>query len=150
MGAAPSNSGSSALGPVRAGVGAPLFHAAWLFALGIEISHFVWLRPAYLLIALAPVACLCVIAAYRTQRAAWLPVAFLWCLLGAWCAATQPQPAPSPVLAPLSDGLMRTVEGTIISSGPVREEVAQNVDEAISTAQTQRLDLDISSVEVVT
>ena len=56
MGAEPSNFGSSALGPVRAGVGVPLFHAAWLFALGIVIAHFVWLRPAYLLIALAPVA----------------------------------------------------------------------------------------------
>jgi len=150
MGAAPSNSGSSALGPVRTGVGAPLFHAAWLFALGIVISHFVWLRPAYLLMAVAPVALLCAIAAVRTQRAAWLPLAFLWCLLGAWCADMQPQPAPSPALAPLSNGLMRAIEGTIISAGPIREEVAQDVDEGSSTAQTQRLDLDISSVEVVT
>lgn len=150
MGAVPSNSGSSAPGPVRAGVGAPLFHAAWLFALGIVISHFIWLRPAYLLIALAPVALLCAVAAVRAQRAAWLPLAVLWCLLGAWCAEMQPQPAPSPALAPLSDGLMRTVEGTIISAGPMREEVAQDVDEDSSTTPTQRLDLEVSSVEVVT
>lgn len=150
MGAAPSNSGFSALGPVRAGVGAPLFHAAWLFALGIVISHFVWLRPAYLLLALAPVAFLCAIAALRTQRTAWLPLAFLWCLLGAWCGDMQQQPAPSPALASLSDGLVRTVEGTIISAGPVRGEVAQDVDEGNDTTQEQRLDLNISSVEVVT
>ena len=45
---------------------------------------------------------------------------------------------------------MRTVEGTIISAGPMREEVAQDVNEGSATALTQRLDLEISSVEVVT
>lgn len=122
MEAAPSNSGPSTLGPVRAGVGVPLFHAAWLFALGIVIAHFVWVRPAYLLVALAPVAFLCTIAAVRAQRVAWLSLAFLWCLLGAWCGEMQPQPAPAPALAALSDGLMRTVEGTIINAGPMRKE----------------------------
>ncbi|HMG88113.1 MAG TPA: ComEC/Rec2 family competence protein [Terracidiphilus sp.] len=149
MEAAPSNSGS-APGPVRAGVGVPLFHAAWLFALGIVLCHFVWLRPAYLLIALAPVAFLCAIAGVRAQRAAWLPLAFLWCLLGAWCAEMQPQPAPSPALAVLSDGLMRTVEGTIVSAGPIHGELEEDVNEGNDTAQMQRLDLAISSVEVVT
>jgi hypothetical protein len=96
MGAVPSKSGSTAPGPGRTGVGAPLFHAAWLFALGIVIAHFAWLRPAYLLLALAPVAFLCALAAVRAQRAAWLSLAFLWCLLGAWCAEMQPQPAPAP------------------------------------------------------
>ena len=150
MSAAPSNSGSSAPGPLRAGVGVPLFHAAWLFALGIVTAHFIWLRPAHVLIGLAPVASLCVIAALRAQRAVWLPLGILWCLLGAWCAEMQPQPAPSPSLAALSDGLVRTVEGTIISAGSLREEVAQNLDEGNDATQTQRLDLDISSVEVVT
>ncbi len=150
MEAAPSNSGPSTLGPVRAGVGVPLFHAAWLFALGIVIAHFVWVRPAYLLVALAPVAFLCTIAAVRAQRVAWLSLAFLWCLLGAWCGEMQPQPAPAPALAALSDGLMRTVEGTIINAGPMRKEAEQNVEEGNDTAQTQRLDIRISSVEVVT
>jgi competence protein ComEC len=149
MEAAPSNSGS-APGPVRAGVGVPLFHAAWLFALGIVIAHFVWLRPAYLLISLSPVSFLCAIAAVRAQRAAWLPVAFLWCLLGAWCAEMQPQPAPSPALAALSDGLLRTVEGTIVNAGQIHGELEQDVNEGNDATQTQRLDLSISSVEVVT
>ncbi len=149
MEAAPSNSGPSTLGPVRAGVGAPLFHAAWLFALGIVIAHFSWLRPAYLLVALAPVAFLCVIAAMRAQRAAWLPLAFLWCLLGSWCGEMEPQPAPAPTLAALSDGLVRTVEGTIVNAGPRRKEVMQNVDDGNDTAPTQRLDLDIANVEYV-
>src|SRR5579863_723980 len=136
MEAAPSNLGSSVLGPVRAGVGVPLFHAAWLFALGIVLSHFVWLHPAYLLIALCPAMFLCVGAAWWAQRAVWLPLALLWCLLGAWCAEMQPQPAPSSQIAGLSDGLVRTVEGTILNAGPVRAESMQDVMEGGETAQS--------------
>ena len=150
MGAAPSNSGSSAPGPVRAGVGAPLFHAAWLFALGIAISHFVWLRPAYLLVALVPVALLCAIAGVRAQRLTWLPVALLWCLMGAWCAEMQLQPAPSAGLVAASDGLVRTVEGRIIHAGALRAEVEQDVNGGDIAVQSQRLDVAISSIEVVT
>ena len=130
MEAEPGNSGPPAFRPVWAGVGVPLFHAAWLFALGIVVAHAIWLRPAYLLIALIPLGILCGIAALRAQRIAWLPLAALWCLLGAWCAEMQPQPAPAPALAALSDGLVRTVEGTVIDAGPVRGELEQNVEEA--------------------
>ena len=149
MEAEPRNFGPNTLRPASNGVGVPLFHAAWLFALGIVVADFVWLRPAYLLIALIPVAILCGIAALRAQRIVWFPLAALWCLLGAWCAEMQPQPAPAPALATLSDGLVRTVEGTIVDAGPVRKELEQNVDEAQSTAETQRLDVRIASVEAV-
>ncbi len=150
MEAKPRNFGPNTLRPASNAVGVPLFHAAWLFALGIVVADFIWLRPAYLLIALAPVAVLCGIAVLRAQRIAWLPLALLWCLMGAWCAEMQPQPAAAPVLAALSDGLARDVEGTIIDAGPVRGELEQNVDEAQSTAPTQRLDVRVASVEVVT
>jgi competence protein ComEC len=150
MEAEPGNSGPPAFRPVWAGVGVPLFHAAWLFALGIVVAHFVWLRPAYLLIALISLGILCGIATLRSQRIVCLPLAALWCLLGAWCATMQPQPAPAPALAALSDGLVRTVEGTVIDAGPVRGELEQNVEEAANAAPTQRLDLRISDVEVVT
>jgi competence protein ComEC len=150
MEAEPSNFGPTTLRLAATGVGIPLFDAAWLFALGVVVADFIWLRPAYLLIALVPVAILCGVAALRAQRIAWLPLAALWCLLGAWCAEMQPQPAPAPALAELSDGLIRTVEGTITDAGPVRGEVEQNVDEAQNTAPTQRLDVRIASVEVVT
>ena len=39
----------------------------------------------------------------------------------------EPQPAPAPVLATLSDGLLRTVEGTVIDAGPVRGEIEEDV-----------------------
>jgi competence protein ComEC len=126
MEAEPRNFGPTTLRPASNAVGVPLFHAAWLFALGIVVADFIWLRPAYLLIALFPVSILCGIAALRAQRIAWAPLAVLWCLLGAWCAEMQPQPAAAPALAALSDGLVRNVEGTIVDAGPMREEVEQD------------------------
>jgi hypothetical protein len=99
---------------------APLFHAAWLFAVGIAVTHWVWLRPGLVLAAMAPVTVLCGLAVLRAQRIAWLPLATLWCLLGAWCALMEPQPAPAPALASLSDGLLRSMEGTVVDSGAVK------------------------------
>lgn len=135
--------------PFSVGVGVPLFHAAWLFALGIVVAHYAWLRPGYLLIALPALAVLCGLAVFRAQRIAWLALSFLFCLLGAWCAEMQPQPAPEPAIAALSDGLVRTVEGTITDAGTVRSEHEENTDEPYSTETTQRLDVRVSSIEVV-
>ena len=92
----------------------PLFHAAWIFALGIAATQFVYLRPSWLLLALAPIALLGAIAAFRTQRVAWLPLSAMGLLLGIWCAEMEPHPAPAPQLAAASDGLMRTIEGTVV------------------------------------
>jgi competence protein ComEC len=128
----------------------PLFHAAWLFACGIATAHSIAQRPSFVLIALCAVAALCVFAAFRALRIAWLPLAVLWVFLGAWCAEMEPHPAPSPALAELSDGLLRTVEGDVIGTGPVRAELEQNLDAASSVAPSQRIDLRVSSVEAVT
>ena len=129
----------------------PLFYAAWLFAAGIALTRALWIRPSFLLLALAPVATLCGLAAFRAQRILWLPVGVLWCLLGAWCAEMEPLPAPSPTVDALSDGLLRTVKGTIVSAGPLRRETEQSVDEPASAAQpTQRVDLRVSTIEKVT
>jgi competence protein ComEC len=127
----------------------PLFHAAWLFALGIVVASRLWLRPSLVLIALALVAALCGVAAIRAQRIAWLPLAVLWLLLGAWCAEMEPHPAPAPRLAALSDGLLRTVEGTVVETGPVRTQTEQNVGEPVATAPSQRVDLRVATLEVV-
>jgi competence protein ComEC len=151
-------SGQAIASPAGLGPGAgplPLFHAAWLFAVGIVLAHWLWLRPSLVLVALGLLAVLCGVAALRAQRIAWLPLAVLWLLLGAWCAWMEPQPAPAPALAALSDHLLRTVEGTVVDAGPVRGEIEQNLDEpdAIQNpAQrpSQRIDLRVSSLEVVT
>jgi competence protein ComEC len=133
----------------QAGVGAPLFHAAWLFAVGIGIAHYIWLRPAWLLLSLVPVSILCGLAAIRAQRLIWVPVGVLWLILGVWCAEIQPQPAPEPALAALSNGLMRTVEGTVIDAGPIRNEPLIESGEMSAEGPSQRLDLRVSSVEFV-
>jgi len=150
---------STGMGGLSAGMGpVPLFHAAWLFAVGVAATEWFWLPPSLVLVALAPVAVLCSVAAIRAQRIAWLPVGVLWLLLGAWCTEIEPQPAPAPAVAALSDGLLRTVEGTVVDAGPVRGEIDQSLidqddqGEPAEPAQqlAQRIDLGVSSLEVVT
>jgi competence protein ComEC len=129
----------------------PLFHTAWLFALGITAAKFFYLRPSWLLIALALSAVLCGIAAFRSQRIAWFPLASIWVILGCWCAEMEPHPAPAPHLAALSDGLLRTVEGTVTKASPVRAEEEQSLDPAeAATALSQTIDLQVASLEDVT
>jgi competence protein ComEC len=133
-----------------AATAAPLFHAAWLFALGIVVARWMWLRPAWVLLAIFIIAALCALAAARAVNIVMLPMALLWPLLGAWCAEMEPHPAPSPTLAALSDGLLRTLEGTVVDAGPVRTELEQNVDEPAVSSPSQRLDVRVENLEVVT
>ncbi len=151
-------SGQTPNSPASAGLSAvPLFHAAWIFAAGIAATHWFWLCPSFVLIALVLFAILCGLAAFRAQRIVWLPLSVLWFLLGAWCAWMEPHPAPAPALSTLSDGLLRIVEGTVVDAGPVRGELEQNLndqdsaDPSIPSPQpAQRIDLRVSSLEVVT
>ena len=134
----------------------PLFHAAILFAMGIALAHWFWLQPSLLLVALGIIAILTGAAALRARRIVWAPLAILWCTLGAWCALMEAHPAPAPALAMLSDGLLRTVEGTVVDAGTIRTETEQGLnddapaDENPATELTQRIDLEVSSLETVT
>ncbi len=134
----------------------PLFHAAWLFAAGIAATHFLWLRPWLLLAAMIPTAILCCVSAFKAQRMLWLPLAVLWALLGAWCGLMEPWPAPAPQVASFSDGLMRTLEGTVVDAGPVRSQIDQDVNDDGSygpkpeAEPTQRVDVQLSSLEEAT
>ena len=108
----------------------PLFHAAWLFAAGIVVASRVWLRPRWCWCCWRWLLRCAALRRFVRSASCGLPLAVLWLLLGAWCAEMEPHPAPAPELAALSDGLMRTVEGTVVDAGPVRTELEQNVDEA--------------------
>ena len=146
----PTTPGPAVSSPAFAGLERiPLFHAAWLFAAGIVLTQAGWLRPSGVLIALALVAALCCIAAFRALRIVWIPVAVLWCLLGVWCAEMEPHPAPAPAVIALSDGLLRTVEGTVTDAAPVRSETVENIDEPAIDGPSQRIDLRVSSIEFV-
>jgi len=154
-----SNSGPVTYAPASLGLTAvPLFHAAWIFASGIVLAHWIWVSPSYLLVALILFAVFCAIAALRASRVTWLPLAALWLALGAWCAEMEPYPAPAPALAALSDNLLRTVDGTVLDAGPVRAEVEPKMndqddadpDRAAESQPSQRIDLRVSSLEVVT
>lgn len=148
----PSSSGATAARPDTV----PLFHAAWLFAVGIAVAHWLYLRPSLVLAALAAMAILCGISALGAQKIMWLPLAALWCLLGAWCGLMEPQPAPAAEVASLSDGLMRRLEGTVVDIAPVRNESEQNVnddhadDVVVESEPTQRIDVQVSSLEEAT
>ncbi|HWA94619.1 MAG TPA: ComEC/Rec2 family competence protein [Terracidiphilus sp.] len=135
---------------LRAGT-MPLFHAAWLFASGAVVAHLLWLRPSWLLCGLMPVVALWILATYRAERIAWVPMAAAWLLLGAWCAEMEPQPAPAPQLAALSDGLIREVEGTVVSAQAVRNGTASDDDDLNSDKDTpsQRIDVQLSRAEFV-
>jgi competence protein ComEC len=131
--------------------------------LGITVAHFVYLRPSWVLLALAPIAAVCALTALKAQRIAWLPLAVMGLLLGICCAEMEPHPAPAPQLAAASDGLMRTVEGTIVDAGPIRNEaetfpvetnpetpwLANEGSSHPLNSTSQSLDLRVSSAEVI-
>ena len=129
----------------------PLFHAAWLFAAGIVLAHGLWLRPSLVLIAISLVAALSILAAFRAPRIALAagrrPPVVAW----RRCSETQPHPALAQPLASLSDGLLRSVEGTVIDASPLRTEIIQNLSDPAPTEQpSQRVDLRLSTLEQIT
>jgi competence protein ComEC len=146
---APASFGPLTAAPRAARAGVPLFHAAWLFAIGIALSSAFWIRSGPLVLSLVIAAAASIAAALRAQRISWLPLAALWLLLGAWCAEMEPHPAPQPQLFALSNGLLRDVEGTVIDAGLVRNESDQDVNEGDSVAPAQRIDLRLSKIEFV-
>jgi competence protein ComEC len=129
--------------------GTPLLHAAWLFAAGIALSHLVWLRPGVQFAGLLAMMALCVWIAFAALRLRWLGLGALWILLGLWCAQMQPAPAPSPNLLNASDGLLRTVEGTIADAGLLRTEVMQSESGSTTEEPSQRIDMRLTSLEIV-
>ncbi len=118
----------------------PLFHAAWLFAAGIVVSRAgSGCGPALLLIALALVRH-CVLW-QRCARSAlpgcrWRRCGFCWARgAGRWSRT----PRAAPALAALSDGLLRTVEGTVVDAAArahrARAKCGRGFDHAADSAR---------------
>jgi competence protein ComEC len=151
--------------PYNPAVLIPLFYAALLFIAGILIAHYQYLRPSYLLATLLPLVLIAGLAIFKAPELSWLPIAAIWIILGAWAAETEPQPAPSPQIAALTDGLLRTVEGVITAAGPLRPQTQEAENNATGEAeddpdfagsattphqQIQQVDLELSAAEIVT
>ena len=142
----------------------PLFYAAIFFLAGIVFARFVYLRPGLLLVSLLPMAGTATLTIFKAPRLIWLPMACVWMMLGAWSAEMEQLPAPNPAVLRLSDGLLRTVEGTVTDAGPMRQidvveegdtkEGPEDSEPHAATAEggklAQRLDLQLTSAEVVT
>jgi competence protein ComEC len=126
---------------------APFFHAAWLFAAGILLSHWFWWRPGWLLLALLLLALLFLIALWRARRMMLPVLAIFVCLLGALSAELEPQPAPSSTISDFSDGLLRTVEGTVVSVSPLRDSSAIDSAAPEINATSQRVDIQVAAIE---
>jgi competence protein ComEC len=142
-------SGKSSAAPKFAGADAiPLSLAACLFALGIIATQHGYVPAARILASITALIILCVIASLRAQRVAWIAMSLVWVLLGAWCAEMEPQPSPVPALLALSDGLMRTVEGTVTNAGPIRSQIDQGIGEPGAELPSQSIDLHLASIEV--
>jgi len=137
----------------------PLFHAALLFGLGVVCAHACWFRPGFVLVGVLAAATLTVLAACRALRIVALPLALLWVLLGVICAQLEPHPAQASALTSLSDNLLRVVEGTVVESGPIRNELVESLEPRAVPASlppaplppvpTQQVDVRISGLEVV-
>ncbi|MFC5863715.1 ComEC/Rec2 family competence protein [Acidicapsa dinghuensis] len=140
----------------------PLFYAALLYMAGIVLAHLHYFRPGLLLASLAPIVAAAAISISKAPRIVWLPIAALWFVLGLWSAETEPEPAANPVILSYSDGLLRTVEGSIVNAEPIRNnridpsiidpslQDSDSTSEPASNSQrTQQVDLAISSVEAI-
>ena len=141
----------------------PMFYAALCFLAGIIAVRLHPLRASFLLIGVLLLAVTALIAIWKAPRMTWTVVALLWTVLGAWSAEMQPSPSPNPVVIQLADGLLRTVEGTVVDAGPMRTAEQDEDDDTDSgegaasgrgfreaTGAIQRLDLQLTAAETVT
>ncbi len=132
---------------------APLFYAAVLFAAGVFLAQIFYLRPGGLLAAVLLLAAVSLWSAIRVPRLGWLPLCLLWIGLGLWTSETAVQPTPSQPVRALQDGLLRTVEGTVVSAEPPAAETdGSSGQQAGSEAQggaSQTFDLRLTRAEQI-
>ena len=132
---------------------APLFYAAILFVAGVFLAQVFYLRFGGLLAALLLLAAVSIWSAIQVPRLGWLPLSLLWICLGFWTSETAVQPAPSQPVRALQDGLLRTVEGTVVSAEPLTAETEESSGQQAGVeAQgraSQTFDLRLTSAEQI-
>lgn len=128
----------------------PLFHAAWLFAIGIFLQSHVYFPLGNLIAILVLVFLVAVLAAWHVPRWTVVSAGLLWCILGYFCAAIEPAPSPHMQMLGMADGLIRTVDGEVTHIGNVRTEKVIDEEENSHIEQRLSIDLQVRRVEQVT
>lgn len=105
-------------------VAAPSLFAALSFSAGILFSRLTWSLPSLLLVALLAALILEIVTILKAPRMAWITIALVYTLLGAFCAEVAPAVNPQQNLALLADNSQRAMEGRIVRLGPVRSVVS--------------------------
>ncbi len=136
---------------------APLFFAALFFVAGIFVAQKLYLHPGPVLAGVCALALVTFLSACFARRIAWMPLFLLWVFLGVWSAETSPQPTPSQPIRALNDGLLRAVDGTVVSAEPVVNESVTADSKAVdaesikeSAEKSQSFDLRVASAEQIT
>jgi len=124
--------------------------------LGLPLSIGCGCGPAWCWIALTLVAILCGVAALRAPRITWVPLAIMWCMLGAWCALMEPHPAPRAGACFAFRRAASHCRGNSRGCGDRAHGDGASLNDDAPAAQDpapelkQRIDLRVSSLETVT
>ncbi|MGC2299068.1 MAG: ComEC/Rec2 family competence protein [Acidobacteriaceae bacterium] len=132
------------------------------FACGDASAQRFWLQPAQLLVALVLLVIVAIIAAFRAQRVAPIPAAFLCLLLGFFCAEVQPclpattplehiafaTPTSTPAIRRLGIETTHIVDGTIVRTAPLRLiDTLAPYSDVVRHEHSQQIDLLVSAVD---
>lgn len=128
----------------------PLFHAAWLFALGVFLQSVVYLPLGNLIAVLLLLFFVTVLSIRSLPRWSIGAACLLWLCLGYFCASVEPVPAPHREMLGMADGLIHSVEGDVIRiSNPRTRNHLSGAGES-GSEETVAVDLMVHRVERIT
>jgi competence protein ComEC len=135
----------------------PLLAALLGFAAG-DMLALHWHPPAQIAAATALLLAISLFALRKNVRIAIIPALALWIAIGCWCAQIEPPIPRQQALQQLSDGLSRSVRGSVVRvrSLPPQTAVATQPEfepdawETDPSPEIQSIDLDIQAAEVLT
>jgi competence protein ComEC len=124
-----------------------MLFAALCFAAGVVAAHLKWFLPGLLLQAMPAAFAIAIIATMKASRMTWIATALVFALLGIFCAEVAPAVDPQQRIALLADNTLRTVQGEVVRTGPVRTvAVIVPFSNKVSDEHSQQFDLRIASI----
>ncbi len=128
---------------------APALFAGLFLSAGILLAQRIWIVPGIVLTATVLAAAVTLLAARSTARAAWLPLACCWLLLGLFLNEIELAPDAQRSLAALADsGGAHSIEGEITRTTPVRHtRSTMPFSTKVREEQSESIDIRIDSVD---